>query len=188
MSNGSEEVSRLPLRGMVSEQIGIYTRMQTFAEQVVIQLGNAWKRPVRHNRRLERAALWYTLYVADDCNRLLDPNDRRQYLRPRTGEAKHRYEAEAAIRTIPDVLPFTRQERQALNGNKDRRNNLEFEHGIGATALGQTALVERWHDWLWTSPDGGSERRASPGSDAEVFSVACVRLSNALGEILWPAA
>jgi hypothetical protein len=183
MSDIGEQVSSLFLH-MESEQIGVYTRMQSTAAEASVHLRDAWKRPVRHNRRIERAALWYTLYVADDCDRLLDPNDRRQYLRPPIGEARDRYEAEAAIHTIPSVLPFTRREHQVLSGNKDRRNNFQFEHGIGDTALGQIALVERWHDWLWTNPESTSERRASPGPDAQVFAIACARLSNALGEIM----
>jgi hypothetical protein len=163
-------------------QIPVYVRLMTFSEQVAMRLDEAWKRPVRHNRQIERAALWYTLHVAGDCDRLLDPNDRRPYLRPTKGDATARYEAEAAIRTIPDTTPFTHQERQILSGNMDR-SNFQFEHGIGDSALGQLALVERWHDWLWTLPDR-SARQATPSIDAEVLAVASDRLSGALRQLL----
>jgi hypothetical protein len=132
--------------------------------------------------------LWHTLSVAEDCERLLDPNDRGEYLRPRVGETGSRYEAEAAIRTIPALLPFERGEQETLNSNKDLRNNFAFQHGIGETALGQIALAERWHEWLWVAPESGTSRRATPSPDAEVLNTACVRLAVAIGELLRPTA
>lgn len=168
------------------ERVGTYTRMQTHAGEVVRQLGYAWKRPVRHNRRIERAALWYTLHVARDCDRILDPAGTPDYVQPVTGDALARYDTEAAIRTIPETLPLTRREREILSGNQDRRN-FEFEHGIGNVALGQLALVERWHEWLWTTPTTTSARRASPNPTAELLIMGCARLANGLARILWPS-
>lgn len=184
MSDSTNRLKSPLLRGVPFEQLGTYSRMRSVAYFAVGHLSEAWKRPVRHNRRIERAALWYALDIADDCERLLDPADRGRYLRPTTGDAEARYDAEAAIRTIPNVLPFTSREREMLGANRDVRNNFQFEHGIGDAALGQLALAERWHDWLWTPPESPLERRASPGSDAEVLAMACTRLTIALGEVL----
>jgi hypothetical protein len=170
--------------GLPREQIATYISVQGFAYFTAAHLRDVWKRPVRHNRHIERAALWYALDVGNACERLLDPGNEGQYLRPSNGDATARYDAEAAIRTIPSILPFIERERRVLSENKDRGNNFQFEHGIGDVTLGQLALVERWHDWLWTPPDSSSERRASPGSDAEILAVACTRLTNALGDVL----
>ena|ERR1700677_871574 len=50
---------------------GTYMRMEIYAGSAANELVEAWKRPVRHNRSTELAALWHTLRVADDCSRIL---------------------------------------------------------------------------------------------------------------------
>lgn len=167
------------------ERVGTYSRMQDAASMVVEQLSAAWKRPVRHNKQIERAALWHALDIIGDCDDLLSSAGHSAYAGPTTGGPTDRYIAEAAIRTLPVGFPLTQRERDILSRNKDLRNNLEFEHGIGDTALGQLALLERWHDWLWTVPIGPSEGKASPNADAELFAVGCANLACSLGNLLW---
>jgi hypothetical protein len=182
--DGSNEKAGRRQPSLPREQLATYIRVNVAAYSVASHLGDAWKRPVRHNQQIERAALWYALDVGNDCERLLDPTDEGTYLRPSNGDATARYDAEAAIRMIPPVLPFTDQERRVLSTNQDRRNNFQFEYGIGDAALGQLALVERWHEWLWMPPDDPSDRRASPGTDAELLALACTRLANALSAVV----
>jgi hypothetical protein len=173
--------------GLPDGQVGVYIDINHSAYATAERLYEAWKRPVRHNRAIERAALWYALDVSNGCASLVnatESSEQHGYIRPGKGDVVTRYDAEAAIRMIPEIMPFTNDEQWALRRNRDRRNNFQFEHGIGNTALSQLALAERWHDWLWTPPANPSERQASPGSDAGVLAVACSRLTVALGEIL----
>jgi hypothetical protein len=187
VDNRIEQTGNPRRTALPGEQIAAYIRVRSSAYFTVEHLQDAWKRPVHHNQRIEREALWYALNIANDCEWVLDSSERHRYVRPTTDDVVVRYDAEAAIRTIPSVLPFTRQERHVLTANQDKRANFLFEHGIGDSALGQLALAERWHDWLWTPPASPSERRASPGADAEMLALACTLLTNALGEVLAPS-
>lgn len=182
----NEKIGHTRQPNLPNEQLATYIRVNVAAASAASHLRDAWKRPVRHNQQIERAALWYALDVGNDCERLLDPADEGGYLRPSKGDAIVRYDAEAAIRMIPSVLPFTDQERRVLSANQDRRNNFQFEHGIGDMALGQLALVERWHGWLWTPSHDQADGRETPSPSAEVFRVGCLRLGGALAEILRP--
>jgi hypothetical protein len=185
VGNSSERLGSKGQAALPREQFSVYMQAQGHAASLLRHLREAWKRPVRHNRQIERAALWYVLDIADDCERLLDPATNGEYLRPNHGDATARYDAEAAIRTIPSISPFTKGERGSLDGNQDW-SNYQFEHGIGDVALGQLALVERWHEWLWTPPDSPTERRASPSPDAELLEAACSRLSLGLIAVMEP--
>jgi hypothetical protein len=159
--------------------------MEIYAEYAAEELVEAWKRPVRHNRSIELATLWHALCISQDCDRILDAAGTPDIGGPAT-DALTRYDIEAAIRTIPETLPFARRERETLNRSLDSRN-IRFQHGIGGMALRQLALVERWHEWLWIPPHEPSDRRASPNPEAEVLHAGYIRLANGLRGIQWPA-
>jgi hypothetical protein len=169
---------------LTSEQTVTYMGMQWAAHATETYLSAAWKRPTRHNRSIERAALWYALHVTNDCAHALEHGEQNRIARPATGDATSRYDAKAAITTIPTLFPYTTPERRLLTFNQDRRTNFRFEYGIGDTALGQIALLERWHDWLWTPPTRSADRCAHPAADAELLAAACNRLTDALEEVL----
>jgi hypothetical protein len=137
---------------------------------------------VRHNRRIERAALWHVLRLDSLCASVLDayghPDPR--FVRPQTGSTESRYEAEAAIRTIPSLSPFTQSEEAVLSRNLDLQN-FEFEHGIGDLTLGRLALRERWHEWLWIDGSGRAQERST---ESQVLEMACGRLSVALYDVV----
>jgi hypothetical protein len=151
---------------------GVYIRMAFDAQQVASHLERARKRPVRHNLSIERTALWHTLRLDQDCMRILDPTDRIHLLRPQSDDAKVRYEIEAAIRTIPEVLPFTTHERETLRASKSY-NSLRREEVIAE----QPALAAQWHKWLWTPQN-------IPSPLSEVLAEASSCLEGNLGRIL----
>jgi hypothetical protein len=164
-----------------ADGISVYLRMQWDATEAVTKFTEASKRPVRHNQRIERAALWHVLSLDEDCARILDPAGWPHLVRPKTGVTRSRYEAEAAIRTIPELVPFTPQESDTLRYNQ-HLHNFQFEHGIGDVARGQLALCERWHEWLWTA--GSSARAQVRNPESKVLEVGCARLSVALGDVI----
>lgn len=164
------------------QQRATYMGLQWTAGSAADHLYDAWKRPVRHNRRIERAALHFALNIANYCERV--STNRPEHVRPKIGNMDARYDAEAGIRTIPTILPFTVEERRLLTANQ-HPHNPRFEHGIGDVALGQLELAEQWHDWLWTPPTNPLERRALPGAEAELLALACTRLTHALGQVMW---
>jgi hypothetical protein len=162
--------------------MGVYQRLQFNAGEAAAQLAQAAERPVRHNRRIERAALWHLLSVEGDCHRILDPAAWPALVRPKTGGASRRYDVESAIRTIPTAMPFTQQEGDTLRANM-QFENFQFEHGIGDVACGQLALCERWHDWLW-SDEGALGRVQSRSRESEVLEIGCARLSEAVRYVM----
>jgi hypothetical protein len=145
------------------------------------------KRPVRHNRRIERAALWHILRLDRECVQVLDSYGRPDpdLVRPKTGDVVSRYETEAAILTVPNLLPFSRSESTTLQSCNLRNvrdlSNFQFEHGIGDTTRGQLELCERWHDWLWTDGLGRAQDRSI---ESKVLETACARLSVALFAVI----
>jgi hypothetical protein len=162
--------------------IDIHSGMQLHAAGACGHFREVSKRPVRHNRGIERAALWHVLELDQQCMSVLDAYGQLDpdLVRPQTGSAESRYEAEAAIRTIPSLSPFTRPETAILSRSLNLRN-FEFEHGIGDLTLGRLALRERWHEWLW---DNGPERAQERSSESQVLELACGRLSVALYDVV----
>jgi len=146
------------------------------------QLMAVSKRPVRHNRKIERGALWHILSLDEDCTTILDQSSALgELVRPTTGPIESRYEAEAAMRTIPQLVPFVPQESKLLRASHNL-DNFRFEHGIGDVARGQLALFERWHEWLWTMDGSQREQRRSPESKS--LEIGCVQLSVALEDVI----
>lgn len=146
------------------------------------QLMAASKRPVRHNRKIERGALWHILSLDEDCTTILDPSSAlSELVRPTTGSIESRYEAEAAMRTIPQLVPFAPQESKLLRTSHNL-DNFRFEYGIGDVTLGQLALFEHWHDWLWVAD--GSEPTQSRSPESRMLEASCSRLSIALDGII----
>jgi hypothetical protein len=162
-----------------------FQSVQFQATEALIQFKEVSKRPVRHNRRIERAALWHVLRLNRECVQVLDSYGRPDLVRPKTGDVVSRYEAEAAIRTVPSLLPFSRSETTIMQkcnlGNGRDLSNYQFEYGIGDTTRGQLGLCERWHDWLWTDGSGRAQDRSI---ESQVMEIACARLSVALYDVI----
>jgi hypothetical protein len=130
-------------------------------------LGEAWKRPVRHNKRIERTALWYALEVDKDYAEVLSmpkPFSLLRDLRPEA-EVEERYEVQAAMHTIHHHLPFTAEERNVLHRAQSMSHD-SFE-GESVAARGP-ALVQRWHSWVW------EDERQVPQTSVEALGASAI--------------
>ncbi len=180
MADAGESLDHIPLP---PEGYPIYARLFTAATGTAEHLREAWKRPVRHNRRIERAALWYALNVDRSYAELLAVPSPLALLRDLLPEAEveERYEVEAATHAVHRHLPFTRQERYALQ-QAQSMSNFQFEtEGITAR---EPALVEQWHRWVWEDerrvPQTGVEALGASAIVAE----GCFRLNQQLPRLL----
>lgn len=161
---------------------GVYIRLQGTSARTANALRDAWKRPVRHNLLIERAALWHSLDLDADCSHIMNPRGWPLLIRPMAGDFAARYEAEAAIRMIPSTLPFSADERQALRVEQ-RDQNYEFEYYVPSE---RQALFTRWHQWLWSPREALSEP-AAPSHDAEILNESSARLARSLAVIVLAA-
>jgi hypothetical protein len=134
---------------------------------------------VRHNLKIERAALWYAVRLAVDCATVASADEVGELV----GSPPARYDTKAAVQTIPTLMPFASHERDAL-ARETRENkpfyNFEWEYAITHSVVDGSALFDRWHDWLWT-PDRQSR---DPNPVALELAEGCKRLSIALNEVI----
>ncbi len=137
-------------------------------------LGESWARPVRHNRKIERSALWYALLVVEKCTQADEPH--QLYLDDRTKLATvAQYELRAAVRTIPRLVPYGVLNHRALQGV-----GFDYEFQSEQIVRDQPELVEEWHQWLWQP----GEARAEPSRRALLLAEGCQRLGESLGVLL----
>ncbi|HTW43108.1 MAG TPA: hypothetical protein VMD79_12405 [Solirubrobacteraceae bacterium] len=148
------------------------------AGEALSSMQEVWRRPVRHNMRIEQDALTDTTHVLQDCRLLIAQEGGAQV---RMSHDPHqRYEVEAAIRTIPALVPFTAEECRNLRENETRV--VEHDMYVIEYPRQYQYLVERWHKWLWSPKEPGS-RAQSPNPDAELLAYSYERLANALNGI-----
>lgn len=157
-----------------------FSRMQSDATQADRHLREAWRRPVRHNKALERAALWHAVALSQDCVEMLD-SPQVVTLSPKCG-VQTRYEIQAGMRTARDVLPFTPLEIAAFRPTEMIRN-FRFE-SLDAEPAPPKHLLDRWHEWVWLDERGVSQRRVEALGESAILAEACSRLSDGLAEIL----
>ncbi|HSZ12646.1 MAG TPA: hypothetical protein VK790_01255 [Solirubrobacteraceae bacterium] len=143
-------------------------------------LDESWKRPKRHNRRIERAALWHTVALDEDCGKALDLR-RSVLLLPGATDTRTRYELQAGIRTVTAIVPFTITERIALRGEELATGNTLFHD---ESAVQDATLFERWHEWLWMDGHGVPQTSTEALGASAVLGEACGRLTNALFDLL----
>jgi hypothetical protein len=173
----SGEPGQLPIR--VDH---LFTSMQFYAGGSAQYLYESWQRPVRHNKKLERLALWHTVNLELECESALS-FDTSPPLVPFTddvGPPEVRYDVETAIRLMPRLFPFFMSSDLArLRALPDR----SFDDWGEAMAEREPELVASWHAWLW--PDDyppGDHGRASE------LAVAASRLADGLKVVLgWDA-
>lgn len=162
-----------------------WAQMLFAAEGSAHNLRESWKRPVRHNKKLERLALWHTVNLELDCESALrfDASPPVLPLKPSDGSPEVRYEVEAAIQMVPRLIPFMDFDRARLRALPDR----SFEDWGEAMAEREPGLVAKWHCWLWAD----SPREPYPTGDhgkASELAVAASQLSNGVNVILgWDA-
>jgi hypothetical protein len=158
----------------------LYSRLWTGAAGTYNGLNEAWKRPKRHNRRVERAALWYALELGENCAEVAATPEAWSLLRDLSPEAdvEERYEVQAAVHAIRHNLPFTPQEREALNETRSVRSDFLFESDrIGAR---EPALVEEWHRWVWANERQRPRTRKEALGASAILAEGCSRLTQSL--------
>lgn len=159
-----------------------YDRTLMLASGAVEQLEGAWQRPVRHNTRIERGALWYALMLDAQYDEALQDGDQPTLLTPPGVNTQTHYGLQAGLRTVSYGLPFTPSERSMLRP-PDMLDEWKFEK---AEALHRRApdQVARWHQWLWTTRREGQRTIAEPSLDAAVLAEGCSHLAQSLAVVL----
>lgn len=160
-----------------------YMRLRQAAAHTYHNVTESWKRPKRHNRKIERAALFWSLQLDDECVTIA--NRHIALPRPDTADVATRYEVQAGIRTVRAILPFTSRERATMPGRTEIWRNPEFEADDPSMGLPlpDHRLVERWHQWLWMDENGKPQTSVTALGQSAILAEASGRLSEAVLEV-----
>jgi hypothetical protein len=158
----------------------VYTRMEFFAWGAAKDLYESWQRPKRHNKRIERSALWHAVLLDKDCGQALEP-DRKAVLLPPSTAVETRYELQAAVRTVHTTLPFIPLEREVLRREFDETGNTGF---ADEDAIRRTTLFERWHEWLWMDEQRAPITSVEALGASAILAEGCARLRNITAGLL----
>lgn len=158
-----------------------YQQLEMCAGRAAEYLHEAWQRPVRHNRRIERAALFYTMIVDEQREVAFWPINPPDLLLPEGADTETHYELQAGLRTVEHQLPFRPEQRRALLAPDVIR---EYEFESGAIEKREPLAVATWHQWLWTTRREGRRTIAEPSAAASVLHEGCTRLAGSLAVIL----
>lgn len=177
MTAESEFGSRL---GLPVRSTNLLLVLHVQAKNTADRMDESWQRPVRHNPKLERSALWHAIALEGQCRRAVGDEFIPTIfpLRQESADAEVRYEVEAATRTIPSLIPFASSELAQLR-----------EAGAGAypetMAIREPELAAEWHRWLW---EGGSGHKPDADQgEAAMLGIATRRLADGLHQILYEA-
>jgi hypothetical protein len=155
-------------------------RLHFDAAQASVSLVESWKRPERHNRTIEREALFNALLLDEDCRITLSEGN---YMPPaEVASAETRYEVRAAILTVHTTLPFSISERDRLT--PPTRDAMMRNYGFYDEAAVEQPLLERWHDWLWMDERGVPQNSVEALGASAVLGVACQRLTASVREVM----
>lgn len=150
-----------------------YGLTQMLASGAANRLHQAWQRPVRHNLRIERAALWYTLMADRNHEEIRADIEQRSMTTSRAGDITSNYELLAGILTVRYILPFSLPDLgRLLVPYKDAVDDFEFRTAMVCERAPEQ--VARWHDWLWTARQ---QQPASPSMPASVLAEGCERVA-----------
>ena len=157
-----------------------YARIAVGAIHAAESLAAAWQRPVRHNRKIERAALFHVLELDLDCMGALE-SPLAEMLLPPGVTARQRYELSAGALIVREVLPFADDQREKLR-IPNMRHDWEFESD--RLMARQPRLTERWHEWLWADAHGNPQRDVGQLGASAVLAEGCRRLATVVPRIL----
>lgn len=160
------------------ESDNFFARLQFEASGTVKYARESWQRPKRHNRRLERAALWYALGLDADCEEALQPY-RSELLLPVGTDVSNRYEIQAAVRSIHGVFPYSPVTRDLLRKGSSGNPHFEVED-----AIARPECFDRWHSWLWMDGHDNPQSSIEALGASAILAEACARLSNVLPKLL----
>ena len=146
------------------------------ARSAYSHLQQAWERPVRHNLRIERAALWHSLITDLYCQQMLHSSEFGGLL-DRYSNPVDAYELTAGALAISHTLPFTDSEKEKIRSTPAEMIKVfEFRHD--STAQRAPGLFSEWHGWLWTTEVEGRRAPSNmPSLPASMLAEACLRVS-----------
>lgn len=162
----------------------VYDRAELCAANTVSSLEAAWEWPVRHNLKIERAALWWAHLTV---MRIYDVDEELWSPYPQDVDAATRYDFQASLSTIPTLLPHKGQDlhRKLLGPRYQIEREHEFRGDFTEHAYQRApAVFDEWHKWLWTSSTGEGRTHAEPSPDALVLAEGCTRLAVSLNTII----
>jgi hypothetical protein len=173
------ELFDVQTRGLTIDAYHCYSHMQFHAGSATEYFCESRKRPVRHNRRIERVALWHAVLLDEDCKKALEPAHSALLLPPLC-DVETRYALQAGIRIVHGTLPFTTAERGTL-AQEAKTGNVEFSDGNNISA---PDLISRWHDWLWRDDMNRPGASLEALGASAVLAEGCVQLNIVLRQIL----
>jgi hypothetical protein len=133
-----------------------------------------WKRPVRHNARIERDSLWCALEL-DHRSKALIADD---FTAPSGVRAP--YQICAGLLVLQHCLPFAQDERKAIRAGESGSVPTRDPE---SRAKWIDALISRWRDWLWIDGEP-STRGQQPNPEALLLAEGCARLAQSVGAVL----
>jgi hypothetical protein len=143
------------------------------AAETVRFLDQGWRRPVRHNRRIERIALRSASHLVGICAGATDPEKVPHVLpvSPHDAPPTVRYEFETAVRAVPHNFPLTVGEAALLN----RPPTGTDDDWLERVEVPYQSLLERWHGWLWPE-EAGQDLPQGDYGEASLLAVAASRI------------
>jgi hypothetical protein len=162
------------------EAASLLSYIRFHASGVEREIQETHQRPSRHNREIERLALWHTVELSVSCGIAVNHPGVPTLKELVAGlEQTARYDVLAAVPLIPQLHPFSLQ---ALARMQQAGRDGSFEAWGESVMRTEAPLVEQWHGWLWNSATSG------PGKDdfgeSTTLCIAADRLAAALRS-LW---
>jgi hypothetical protein len=164
------------------ETINHYALMQMAADVARDNIRAAWRRPVRPNLRLERAALWGAILLHSECKKAMDPQN-ADLLLPTGHRADLQYQLQTAVRSAKDLVPFSDAECNEIAGYADSAIRDDYQFASDTITARRPDEVARWHDWLWAGDYDRPTRTMVAGGSA-VYVTACVMLSQSVATVV----
>ena len=167
-------LSHLPLR---NEAYWVLRGLFTAGTWTAYNLKEAWQRPVRHNKQIEREALFHAVDLTALCIDAL--RNHSSVLLPSATTPHRRHTLQAAVRTASSILPFSLAELSALQAEQEGNFLFETEEAISTPEL-----VARWHEWVWKDCDGAATRNVETLGGSAVLAASGVQLGRVIPRII----
>jgi hypothetical protein len=157
-----------------------YGRISARAGYAAEQLDAAWKRPIRHNVAIERAALYHVVRLDEVCERVEASREARL---PAGVPQAQIYDMRAAMLVVMHTVPYEAHHRAILR-NQATLRSYEFASGDDPISDEAESLVDEWHEWLWRDREGHPTRNVSDLGASAILAEGCGRLVSAAEAIL----
>jgi hypothetical protein len=166
-------------RPSVHQSLAYLDSLSTEATGVGHAVEGVWRHPGEVGLSRERNALWRSICLDWWCEQGAEHGFGQSVLELATRNARPVlfYDAEAASRMVPDLLPFDEAERDRLRG-------VDVRSGSGdEISAREPQLFGRWCQWIWEEDEAPTAPIEATGKVAE-FVVVANGLSKNLGLLL----